>query len=423
MSWKKYYTHSLFKDSSIYASANFLNAIIPFILLPILTKKLTPFDYGLVSMYSFIQALVTPFIGLNLNAPIQRKFFDEEHIGHYIGNSLIILFIASLIYFTFVFCFSNIFYKIVELPIYYYFSIGIVVSFSSIANILLTILQVKKKSIKYASIQVGTSLVNFLSTILFVIVLNMTWEGRIFSIILTSVIIGLLSLFYLYFCGLINLKLDKRIIIYLLKFGGGLIPHTLGGIFITMTGRYYISKLVNLDETGLYSLAFSVTSVLSFITLAFNNSFSPWLFEKLKVNDLKSKDKIVKITYIYFITITILGLGYYFCLPLLFKYFIGENFVRSIDYCLFLMFGFIFQGMYFMVANYVIFSEKTIYQAIITIFVGILNVPTTYFLIKFYGGIGASISFSITFFILFIFTWILSNMLIRMPWKISFKQY
>ncbi|EIQ9127591.1 polysaccharide biosynthesis protein, partial [Escherichia coli] len=42
---------SLLKISSIYLFSNILNALIPFLLLPILTHNLTPNEYGQVAMF------------------------------------------------------------------------------------------------------------------------------------------------------------------------------------------------------------------------------------------------------------------------------------------------------------------------------------------------------------------------------------
>ncbi|MGJ3660750.1 oligosaccharide flippase family protein, partial [Shigella boydii] len=42
---------SVYKNSSIYLISNIFNALIPFILLPILTRNLTPYEYGQIAMF------------------------------------------------------------------------------------------------------------------------------------------------------------------------------------------------------------------------------------------------------------------------------------------------------------------------------------------------------------------------------------
>jgi O-antigen/teichoic acid export membrane protein len=72
--------------------------------------------------------------------------------------------------------------------------------------------------------------------------------------------------------------------------------------------------------------------------------------------------------------------------------------------------------MYFMVVNYISYVEKTYYQAIITVSVGLVNVPLNYFLILEFGAVGSGMAFACSFFLLFVFTWILSGKLYSMPW-------
>jgi O-antigen/teichoic acid export membrane protein len=418
---KQYISTSLIKHSLIYTTANVVNFIIPFLLIPFLTNHLTPYDYGIVSMFSLIQTIITPVLSLNINAPIQRKYFDTDDISSYVGNSLALLVVINLTYLLFVELFDNLMNSIVQLPKIYFFCIGFIVLFNSINNILLTLYQVKKKSVNYVFIQITTSLINFLFTIFFVLILKMSWDGRIISMIISSVLVGIFSFILLIQNGLVAFNTEKEKLLYLIKFGGGLIPHALGSVFISMTGRYFISQFLSLEETGLYSLAVSISSILTIFTLAFNNSFSPWLFQKLKDNYPYTKNNIVKLTYAYFTFLIILGVFYYLSLPLLYKYFIGPKFTMSIKYCLFLILGSIFQGMYFMVANYIIYAEKSIIQSYITLLIGLINIPITFFAVKFYGGIGASIAYSISFFLFFVFTWILSNFFVRMPWLSVFK--
>jgi O-antigen/teichoic acid export membrane protein len=155
---------------------------------------------------------------------------------------------------------------------------------------------------------------------------------------------------------------------------------------------------------------------MTFLTLSFNNAYVPWLFRKLTENKEGEKARIVRFTYIYFVGIIIIGLAYFLVQPLIFKYFIGKEFLPALRYCFLITMAFAFQGMYFMVTNYINYAEKTYLQALVTIFVGLLNIPLNYLCIKYFGSIGAAISFTLIFILLFITTWLLSARVYKMPW-------
>jgi O-antigen/teichoic acid export membrane protein len=178
--------------------------------------------------------------------------------------------------------------------------------------------------------------------------------------------------------------------------------------------------MISIEESGIYGVANQICSVITFLTISFNNAYVPWLFKKLAGNREEDKVKIVKLTYAYFGVISLIGLGYYAIQPVIFKYFVGADFAPAFHYCFWITLGFIFQGMYFMVTNYINFAEKTHLQALVTICVGLLNIPLNYFCIRYFGALGAAISFAAIFFMFFAFTWILSIRVYQMPWmKIS----
>ncbi|MEW0490716.1 oligosaccharide flippase family protein, partial [Escherichia coli] len=56
---------SVYKNSSIYLISNIFNALIPFILLPILTRNLTPYEYGQIAMFQTLVSGLASLTGLN----------------------------------------------------------------------------------------------------------------------------------------------------------------------------------------------------------------------------------------------------------------------------------------------------------------------------------------------------------------------
>ena len=68
---------SLFRTSGIYTITASINAGIPLLLLPVLTTKLSPEDYGIIAMFQLVTSLLYPIFGMNLESSIARKYFDE----------------------------------------------------------------------------------------------------------------------------------------------------------------------------------------------------------------------------------------------------------------------------------------------------------------------------------------------------------
>lgn len=118
-----------------------------------------------------------------------------------------------------------------------------------------------------------------------------------------------------------------------------------------MTDRLFISNMVGLAATGIYTVGYQIGSIINVLATSFNNAYVPWLYEKLKENNKGTKVKIVKFTYIYFIIISIMAIGLGVLAPYALRGFLGKSFEGSSIYVVWIAMGYAFQGMYLMVVN------------------------------------------------------------------------
>lgn len=416
-------TSSLIKSSSIYTICSFINAAIPLILLPILTTRLSPSDYGIVAMFQLVVAIIYPLIGLNLEGAISRKYYDKDNsdFSAYIGTCLVIFIIALFIISLLLLGFIDDISKVSQIPEKWVKYVVIVASCQFLVTLLLAIFQIKVQPTKYGSLQISQTLFNIGLTLYLVIILNKTWEGRIRAQIITGLVFAIVSILILIKAKLIKFKIRKVDILHALRFGVPLIPHALGGILFTAIDRFFLTNLIGLEQTGNYSVAYQLGAVIGLLTVSVNNAFVPWLFENLNKNSQIIKEKIVKGTYLYFLFLVIIAILLLLLFPLIIEIFVGKSFTDLNTYITLIVFGFVFQGMYYMVTNYITYANKTYLLAIITITIGLLKIPITYFSILWFGAIGASFSYCFTFFLFFISTWILSSIVYKMPWILAVK--
>lgn len=414
---------ALVKNSSIYLLFSFLNASIPFLLLPFLTKFLSPSDYGIISMYQVSASFLLPFISINSDAAVYRVVFKKNvDSSSYIFTSLVVSLFLFVILESFVLLFSAPISSFLSIPNGWVAAIPLFCFLQVLPNILFALFQSKSKPVSYGVYTIFISLLNVGLTFLFIYCLSFKWQGRIISYVIAYFIASSIGLIYLIIKGEIDAHFSWKYVKHLFFFGGGLIFHIIGGFLITMTSRYVLTSNVGLAETGLYSVGWQVASIFSYFTLSFNNAFVPWLYSNLNKNDYSVKKKIVKLTYVYFGIIIIAFFVMNLALELIFHIFVNEQFYDSIHYSRWILLGALFQGFYFMVTNYISYSEKTYYQTIITIIVGGINILLTFVLVRSMGGIGAGVSYAIIFFFFFTLTWFFSNKVYSMPWFLSLRK-
>ena len=66
------------KGSFIYLSGSILNSALPLLVLPVLTRYLTPTDFGLVATATVLTQILSVFIGLNAYGLVSRSHFDDD---------------------------------------------------------------------------------------------------------------------------------------------------------------------------------------------------------------------------------------------------------------------------------------------------------------------------------------------------------
>lgn len=412
--------HKLFKNSFVYTSSSVIRNAIPFFLLPVLTRYLTPTDYGTVATFEVLLTIAVVFVSLNMHGAVAVNFFKicKQELEVYIGNVVFILFISFVLTFSIVYILKTPFSNLIKFPEGWLPIIVVTALFQSVFTITVTLWQVEQKPLPYGIFQISQTVLNVTLSLIFVIALNWQWQGRLLGIIIASIIFGFISLFIVYRRKYIKLSFNKVYIKDALLFGIPLIPHALGGWIMTSIDRFFINSMVNVAETGIYTVGYQVGMIIYLLATSFNQAWSPFLFEKLKENNNVTKIRIVKFTYLYNVGIIVLALALSLVAPWFLEFFVSKGFQGAYKYVFWIALGYAANGMYFMVVNYIFYVKKTHILAWITFISAGINVILNYFLIKANGAIGAAQATTVSFFVSFILTWILSARVYKMPWRV-----
>jgi len=410
----------LLSNSFIFVIGDIINKGIPFLMLPILTRYLTPEDYGIVSIFTVIIAVLSVFTGLNVHGAININFFkmDKRELKNYIGNVYIILAISSLIVLIILSIFSNIIINNIELSINWVYMALLVSFFQFTTNINLLLWVAEQKSKQYIIYQIMQTILITTLSLIFIIKFNMKWEGQILATTIGILTFSMISFIFIIKRGYFYFKLNFNYIKDALYFGIPLIPHTLSGWIKTGSDRILLVSMVGASATGIYSVGYQIGYVIGVVVLALNKVWTPYLFKILSDNpSLKDKERIVKFTYIYFIFIILFAILFSYIAQNMVYYFLDEKFIESIQYIKYFALAFAFQGMYFMVTNYIFYVKKTYILSYITFSTAVIHVILLYVLININGTIGAAQATLISFVITFFATWYLSNKVYSMPWN------
>lgn len=409
----------LFSGAIVYLCSNILNASIPFLLLPILTRYLEPSEYGQVAMFQVLISALTAFVGLNGAGAANRKYYDvdaREEMPLYIGACLQILAVSFLVVGATLLIFREWLSEALGISTAWVVLAAVASAASFIVKLRLGQWQVRKEPIKYGALQISLSLFNAVLSLFLVVLLTFGPEGRMLGQTIAPVVLSLVALALLAKDGLLKLSIRPDIIKDALQFGVPLIPHV-GGVFLLSTvDRFVINKHLGLESAGIYMVAVQLTMTMPLIFDAINKAYVPWLFERLNRDRLEEKIQIVKWTYRYFIAITLVAGAAFLIGPYFVVLIAGDKYAKAGSVIGILALGQAFEGMYKMVTSYIFYARKTARLSLVTITSGLLNIAFLIILIPVLGLQGAAVAFAVSMALRFLGTWWLSQKSHHMPW-------
>lgn len=411
----------LFKNTFIYTLLQLVKSGIPFLLLPILTRYLTPEDYGMIATYNTFVGAVSIFVGLSMAGAVGVSFFHlkQEELKKYIGNVFNILLLTTSVVVLIVIFFQPLLVERLKLPLFWLYIAIFVAWMQMITAINLTLWRSQQKAKPFAYYEVSQTLFNISLSLFLIIALNYGWEGRVIGTAMAAILFGLLSIVFIYKRDYAALNYSVDYMKDALKFGIHLIPHQMALWMRSGVDILLITSIVGVSSTGLYSVGFQFGMVVGIFANAFNNAFSPYLYEKLKSKTPEIQKNLVKFTYYYFIGIVIFAMLLSTFFIWLIPYFLDEKFQGASEYIYWISLAYAFQGMYLMVVNYIFYAKKNHLLSMVTISTSIFHVVLSYILINYTGPIGAAYASVISFSLTFILVWRISGRVVKMPWGLQ----
>lgn len=417
---------SLLRNSSIYLSSNILNALVPFLLLPILTHNLSPDAYGQIAMFQTLLGGLAALTGLNTIGAASRRFYDKlthNELVDYNGACIHVLIFSSLFLIAIATILHQPLSELLHIPTSWVFLAILVASGMFIIQLRLGQWQIREQALKYGLLQVSQSVLLFVLTFLLLLWAKQGAESRVNALVIATFAYVCISFVTLYKEKL--LRLSHFRVDYIkdaIKFGAPLVPHILGIFFLSAIDRIIINDQLGVGEAGIYMLAAQLSLGMVVVFDAINKAMIPWLFRILAANDVEKINRLVRFTYIYFVVLTLLGALAFLIGPLVVELVAGVEYQRATTVIGWLCLGQAFNGMYLMVTNYLFYAKKTGMLSIVTVTCGVFNIILMLCLIKTNGIVGVAMAFSLSMGIRFIATWWLVSRLKLVTWNIISKK-
>lgn len=417
---KKMAGNSLLSGSAVYLLSNLLAASIPFLLLPILTRHLSPSEYGQIAIFQTLLAGLGAFVGLSSQGAAGVKYYEQTHdkneLKFYIGNCFLVLIATAAVALLGCILFTDSLSEWLGLKASWLYLSVIVSVASFIVLMRMGQWQIRKQAKNFGVFQVSQSVINMIFSLLLVVYFHQGATGRLWVLCGVPLAFAVMALVLLNKDGLLGFAWRPNALREILAFGVPLIPHSAGLFLLSTVDRFFINAQLGLAQVGIYMVAVQLVSAMGLIFDAINNAYVPWLFERLSRNKFEEKKQIVSWTYKYFVALLgVVFLAFVIGPPVL-VWIAGEKYSEAGDVVGWLAMGQAFNGMYLMVTNYIFYSKKTGWLSVATISSGLINIGLLMTLITVFGLKGAAVAFAISMAFKFLLTWLVSHRSYAMPW-------
>lgn len=397
----------IFHAGSVYALSKMFERGMMFLLMLILTRFLTTFQYGILATFQSVFFLCQSIMDLGSSMMIFKYSFEKNDpkgqveqnpsapsLSSFVVNALWVKGFFVVILMLILFFIQPWLTRISHIPLGIILAIPFF-SFLATSNIMMSKLWImSEKPYHYMSFQTTKGIALFFLTGIGVVIFNMNWKGGVLGTISVELFCFMVLLGIMISQGLLQgystawptVSMTKHMLI----FGMPLILYNMGQWTIGLMDRFFISSMVGVSATGLYSVGYTVASVMELISGSIQNALTPTFFRKFNLSTDIEKEELVLYTYGYLILMACVAILLITLAPFFLKLFVDPKFYSSSVYIPWIVGAYFFQAMVRIFSLYIVHTQKTMIFAYSTGIAAISNIVLNFLLIPGHGALGAA---------------------------------
>lgn len=392
--------NKLVVDGGIYVFFNVLNRALPFLLLPILTSYIDPFGFGIISIVALIVTICTPVLGLCSSTVLFQRYFtlSRRDVSQFVNDSLKLTIFYTSIVMAMAFGFSNSIKGLTGLDLIW-LELGLLSAcMGMIVTVTTTLFLIRKQARNYGLFQLTSVLVNLGLTLLLVVLLDLSWQGRIYAVTASACLAALLAVYINTRYGDFRLRDFSRIsqMKSIIRLGSALVPSAIGGFMILMIDRLMLTALTTLETLGIYAIGVMVAQMTDVVLSAFSRTVQPYLYENGARKSASKDIQTTRMLYGFVVFSFFVAGSVTVSSPYIFQIMINERYHLALGIVGWLSLSSAFFNIGGLFLNLILIAEKNSVTGYISGVCVIVGCMVSYFLISAHGLTGAAIANAIT---------------------------
>lgn len=389
----------LFDMSKGYFLTTVINNAIPFLLLPILTRFLTPTDYGSLSLFMLYFYISEALVGVSLPSVISKHFFskDKDYVAKMVGNA--IFFSAILACGLTIFICASYYWiqSYIAIPLRWLLIIPVGSFAYAVFQIGLTVCRNEHKVLQFSKHQIGNTIFNLVITLLLVCVFAWSWVGRATGIIISYIASAFIAIIYMRNIGYLRFEWNKKIQKEIRNVMSSLIPDALQLTLIFQAGIFFMQLYFTKEILGLYSLGFQIAFCVQLLIDAVNMSWAPFLYKQLALENGINKVYITRLCYALMGIFTLGALGVTGAAIPILHFMTTPAYYDAFKFVPFFCLGYVFCGTHNIVMPILVKHNQQKFISFVSFSALIILIVLNIALSKMFGYMGIAYAYCITF--------------------------
>ena len=360
---------------------------ISFITTPIFTRLMEVADYGATSVFVTWENVISIFATLSLAGGVynvaQAKYGDD--INAFTSCMLTLSFICSAFVYSICIVINTFFPALFGLNNLFLAFMWL----QTFTNAVVTFWLMRRRYIyAYKGVIAYTLLSAVLNPTIAIIGVLLFPDYAVYAKLIGSGLAGII--FGIIICIITYIQgkrfASKKYWGYALRFNLPLLPHYLSSVLLNSSDKLMIDRMVGTAQAGIYSIAHSITGLVSIITQAINSALIPFTLQSIKAEKYTGLKSVMTVC-------TALVAVVCACVVLFAKegilIFATKEYLDAVWFIPPLAMATLFSFIYGILGNIMFYYEKTWHMSLTTIICAVVNICTNYFGIKYFGYLAA----------------------------------
>lgn len=335
-------------QSLFYAVANSVEALVPFLLAPLLTRTLDPTAYGIWVLFITYASFLRPIVGLTTQDAIRMHFydFDQKQLDQFTHTVLFVMVTMAVIASAITLLFKDAIASAAVFPANWLVSVVIAAFLYEVFYTALALQQFHHRRKAFLMTQVIQAALSIIFIAIFLLS-GWDWRGVVIGRMLGMALATLISLHMLgYHPGLFFRAPPRAFYRKIASFGVVYWPSGMVIMAVAMTDKVVAARYIGLEASAMYGVAALFASAYWMVNYSFVMAWNPWLFRKLKAAPTEGLREVVSVSILYFIVAAIAATAFYFVSLLIAPVLLGEAFRRAIPLLKYIMLAIVLQGFF-----------------------------------------------------------------------------